>query len=56
VKPSGRLQAALTGWPRSDGPLPKNAARFWSRAPRASSGYLIRRFNDQLNPVTRAGD
>jgi hypothetical protein len=50
VKPSGRLQAALTGLAAvADGPLPNKRGSYLVAARKSFIGYLIRRFNDQLN-------
>src|SRR5256714_2735440 len=50
VKPTGRLQAALTGLAGVvDGPLAKKRGSYLVAARKSFVGYLVRRFNDQLN-------
>ncbi len=50
VKPNGRLQAALTGLAGVvDGPLAKKRGSYLVAARKSFVGYLVRRFNDQLN-------
>src|SRR2546429_2293753 len=51
VKPTGRLQVALTGLAGVvDGPLPGKRGSYLVAARKSFIGYLVRRFNDQLNP------
>ena len=50
VKPNGRLQAALTGLAGVvDGPLPNKRGSYLVAARKSFIGYLVRRFNDQIN-------
>ena len=50
VKPTGRLQAALTGLAGVvDGPLTNKRGSYLIAARKSFIGYLVRRFNDQLN-------
>src|SRR5437764_3521798 len=50
VKPAGRLQAALTGLAGVvDGPLPNKRGSYLVAARKSFIGYLVRRFNDQIN-------
>ena len=51
VKPTGRVQLALTGLAGVvDGPLGKKRGSYLVAARKSFVGYLVRRFNDQLNP------
>jgi hypothetical protein len=62
VKPTGRLQLALTGLAGVvDGPLAKKRGSYLVAARKSFVGYLVRRFNDQLNsgnnpPVVNVAD
>jgi len=62
VKPTGRVQLALTGLAGVvDGPLGKKRGSYLVAARESFVGYLVRRFNDQLNagnnpPVINVGD
>jgi len=62
VKPTGRVQLALTGLAGVvDGPLGKKRGSYLVAARKSFVGYLVRRFNDQLNagnnpPVINVGD
>ncbi|MFN2576931.1 MAG: TonB-dependent receptor domain-containing protein [Pyrinomonadaceae bacterium] len=51
IKPTGRLQAALTGLAGVvDGPLPNKCGSYLVAARKSFIGYLVRRFNDQFQP------
>src|SRR6266571_2376201 len=51
VKPTGRVQLALTGLAGVvDGPLGNKRGSYLVAARKSFIGYLVRRFNDQLNP------
>jgi TonB dependent receptor/Carboxypeptidase regulatory-like domain/TonB-dependent Receptor Plug Domain len=55
VKPTGRVQLALTGLAGvADGPLGKKRGSYLVAARKSFIGYLVRRFNDQLNPGNSA--
>ncbi len=55
VKPTGRLQVALTGLAGVvDGPVAKKRGWYLVPARKSFVGYLVRRFNDQLNPGNSA--
>lgn len=62
VKPTGRVQLALTGLAGVvDGPLGKKRGSYLVAARKSFVGYLVRRFNDQLNagnspPVINVAD
>jgi hypothetical protein len=50
VKPTGRFQASLTGIAGVvDGPFAKKRGTYLVAARKSFVGYLVRRFNDQLN-------
>src|SRR5207244_1240951 len=50
VKPNGRLQAALTGLAGVvDGPFAKKRGSYLIAARKSFVGYLVRRFNNQVN-------
>src|SRR5436190_6859748 len=51
VKPTGRLQAALTGLAGVvDGPFANQRGSYLFAGRKSFIGYLVRRFNDELNP------
>src|SRR5256714_5867715 len=51
VKPAGRVQVALTGLAGVvDGPFANKRGAYLVAARKSFIGYLVRRFNDQLNP------